>query len=104
MKISNPSNRKSIIAKVISNKVEFSEFYNSVITARIAEELFLDEREPYIDLVLINKDSTFVAKKAKTFDEEMNVAEKVPVDGITIDNLNTNQIKTKKKKKPDFLY
>ena len=104
VKISNPSNRKSIIAKVISNKVEFSEFYNSVITARIAEELFLDEREPYIDLVLINKDSTFVAKKAKTFDEEMNVAEKVPVDGITIDNLNTNQIKTKKKKKPDFLY
>ena len=55
-------------------------------------------------MVLINKDSTFVAKKAKTFDEEMNVAEKVPVDGITIDNLNTNQIKTKKKKKPDFLY
>ena len=104
VKITNPSNRKSIIAKVISNKVEFSEFYNSVITARIAEELFLDEREPYIDLVLINKDSTFVAKKAKTFDEEMNVAEKVPVDGITIDNLNTNQIKTKKKKKPDFLY
>ena len=104
VKITNPSNKKSIIAKVISNKVEFSEFYNSVITARIAEELFLDEREPYIDLVLINKDSTFVAKKAKTFDEEMNVAEKVPVDGITIDNLNTNQIKTKKKKKPDFLY
>tara|TARA_B100001093_G_scaffold226817_1_gene217359 strand:- start:121 stop:879 length:759 start_codon:yes stop_codon:yes gene_type:complete len=104
VKISNPSNKKSIIAKVISNKVKFSEFYNSVITARIAEELFLDEREPYIDLVLINKDSTFVAKKAKTFDEEMNVAEKVPVDGITIDNLNTNQIKTNQKKKPDFLY
>ena len=81
------SNDKSIIAKVISNNVKFSSFYNSVITQRIAEELSLDPNEPYIDLILISKNSTFVAKKAKTFDEEKSVAEKAPIDGITIDNL-----------------
>ena len=32
---------KKIIAKVVSNNVKFSEFYNSVITLRIAEELSL---------------------------------------------------------------
>ena len=87
VKITNPINDKSIIAEVISNNVKFSSFYNSVITQRIAAELSLDPKEPYIDLVLISKNSTFVAKKAKTFDEEKSVAEKAPVDGITIDNL-----------------
>ena len=87
MKITNPSNQKTVIAEVISNKVKFSNFYNSVITLRIAEELSLDLNEPYIDLVLISQNSVFIAKKAKTFKEEKNVAEKAPVDGIKIDNL-----------------
>ena len=87
VKITNLVNDRSIIAKVISNNVQFSDFYNSVITKRIANELSIDLNEPYVDLVLISENSTFIAKKAKTFDEEKNVAEKAPVDGITIDNL-----------------
>ena len=94
VKITNPSNQKTIIAKVISNNVKFSEFYNSVITNRIAEELSLNLDEPYIDLVLISQNSTFIAKKVKTFEAERKVAEKVPVDGIKIDNLGT-EIKKK---------
>ena len=104
VKITNPVNDKSIIAEVISNNVKFSSFYNSVITQRIAEELSLDPKEPYIDLVLISKSSTFVAKKAKTFDEEKNVAEKAPVDGIIIDNLGNEKDKEVKIKKNKFLY
>ncbi len=104
VKITNPFNNKSVIAEVISNNVNFSNFYNSVITKRIAEELSLDPKEPYIDLVLISKNSTFVAKKAKTFDEEKKVAEKVPVDGITIDNLGKEKEKEKETKKNFFLY
>ena len=87
VKITNPKNQKTIIAEVISNKAKFSDFYNSVITLRIAEEISLDLKEPYIELVLISQNSTFVAKKAKTFKEEKKVAEKAPVDGIQIDNL-----------------
>ena len=68
VKLTNPTNNKTVIAEVISNNVNFSDFYNSVITSRIAEELDLDIQEPYIDLVLISQNSTFVAKKAKTFD------------------------------------
>ncbi len=104
VKITNPLNDKSVIAEVISNNVKFSSFYNSVITKRIAEELILDPNEPYIDLVLISKNSTFVAKKAKTFDEEKKVAEKAPVDGITIDNLGEEKDKEIKIAKNKFLY
>ena len=87
VKITNPLNQKTIVAEVISNKAKFSDFYNSVITLRIAEEISLDLKEPYIEIVLISQNSTFVAKKAKTFKEEKKVAEKAPVDGIQIDNL-----------------
>ena len=104
VKITNPINDKSIIAEVISNNVKFSNFYNSVITKRIAEELLLNPAEPYIDLVLISNNSTFVAKKAKTFDEEKKVAEKAPVDGITIDNLGSSKKKINNNVKQKFLY
>mgnify|MGYP006105538881 CR=1 FL=1 len=96
VKITNPFNKKTIIAEVISNKAIFSDFYNSVITYRIAEELSLNFDEPYINVTLISQNSTFIAKKAKTFDEEKNVAEKAPVDGIKIDDLSST-IKQKKK-------
>ena len=75
-----------------------------MITTRIANELSIDLNEPYVDLVLISENSTFIAKKAKTFDEEKNVAEKAPVDGITIDNLGTELNKKNKVKKNNFLY
>jgi hypothetical protein len=105
VKITNPINQKTVIAEVISNKARFSDFYNSVITSRIAKELSLNLDEPYIDLVLISQNSTFIAKKAKTFDEEKKVAEKAPVDGIQIDNLgDINQQKKEVLKEEIFSY
>ena len=98
VKVTNPLNGKSLIAEVKSNRVKFSPFYNSIITQRIAEELELDANEPYINIVLISKNSTFIAKKTKTFEEERKVAEKAPIDGIKISNLNSSN-KTKKKLK-----
>ncbi len=105
VKITNPLNGKSLIAEVKSNKVKFSNFYNSVITSRIAETLELNINEPYIEIILISQNSTFVAKKAKTFDEEKKVAEKAPVEGIKISNLSGNLMKQiKKKPNNEFSY
>ncbi len=87
VKITNPINNKFLIAQVKSNRVKFSNFYNSIITTRIAETLDIDFNEPYIEISLITPNSTFVAKKAKTFEEEKEVAEKAPIDGIKISNL-----------------
>ena len=104
VKIINPINEKYVIAEVTNNNVNFPAFYNSVITRRIMDELALSESEPYIDLVLISNNSTFVAKKAKMYDEEKKVAEKVPVEGIIIDNLGDEEVVKKKIKKHSFLY
>ena len=99
VKITNPLNGKSLIAEVKSNRVKFSPFYNSVITQRIAEELELNLDEPYIDIILISKNSTFIAKKTKTFEEEKKVAEKAPIDGIKISDLNSSNKTIKKLEK-----
>ncbi len=45
VKITNPKNGKSLIAEVKSNNQKFSDFYNSVISRRIAEDLDLDFNE-----------------------------------------------------------
>ena len=98
VKLTNPSNNKSLIATV-KTKDNFSNFYNSVISTRIAETLELNLNEPYIKITLISKDSTFIAKKSKMFDEEKEVAEKAPIDGIKIKDLSNNILSGEKKSK-----
>ena len=104
VKITNPENEKYLIAEVKSNKMKFSNFYNSILSLRIAKELELNPDEPYIEILLISKDSTFVAKRAKMFDEEKKVAEKAPVDGIQINDLNNTSNIVKKKHTNNFSY
>ena len=104
VKITNPKNGKSLIAEVKSNNQKFSDFYNSVISKRIAEDLDLDFNEPLLEITLISKNSTFIAKKSKTFEEEKKVAEKAPIDGIQIKDLNSTLKKKKKNAKLKFSY
>ena len=104
VKITNPDNGNSLIAEVISNRVKFSSFYNSVLSPKIVDILDLDTKEPYVEITLVSKKSTYVAKKTKTFDEEKKVAEKAPIDGIQIKDLNEKKINKLKKKKKIFSY
>ena len=104
VKITNLKNGKYLIGQVKSNKIKFSAFYNSIISSRIAENLELDENEPFVEILLVSKASTFIAKKAKTFEEEKEVANKAPVDGIQINDLNEKKKNKKKIKKRTFSY
>ena len=104
VKITNLINSKYIITKV-GKRAEYPFFYNSVISQRISQELEIDELEPYIEIKEIVSNSLFIAKKAKTFDEEKKVADIAPVDSISINNLNdSNKKKTKKIIKSKFVY
>ena len=96
-------NNKYTIAEVGSNSL-YPSFNNSVISQRIASEIDLDENEPYIEINEILNNSSFVAKKALTFDEEKNVANKAPISDINIVNLGNNTEKIIKIKKKDFNY
>ena len=83
VKIINPINSRTVIAKV-KYKTKYPIIYNSVITNRIAEELELNYEDPYVEIIQIKRNDTFISKKAKTFEEEKSVANKAPVTDINI--------------------
>ena len=100
VKITNLINKKSILAKV-GSRSKYPNFYNSVISQRIFDELELNQNEPYVEISTVSVNSAFVAKKTKMYDEEKEVADKAPVDGISISDLSKNKKKVKKSKKVD---
>ena len=103
VKITNLINSKYIIAKV-GKKVEYPYFYNSVISHRISKNLEIDKLEPYVEIKELLEGSSFIAKKAKTFDEEKNVASKAPIDDIQINDLGNNEKKKSKVNIKKFSY
>ena len=104
VKITNPFNSKTIIAKV-GKKANYPSFNNSVVSIRISKELEIDINEPYIVIEEIRDNASFIAKKAKTFEEEKKVADKAPVDSISVNDLNdTDEKKIKKKINNEFKY
>ena len=95
VKITNMLNNKSLIGTVGKN-AKYPSFNNAVISMRIAKELDIDINQPYVEILEIFENSIFVAQKAKTYDEEKNVAVKAPVNSISINNL--NEVKKNKEK------
>ena len=87
VKITNPFNSKTIIAKV-GKKANYPSFNNSVVSIRISKELEIDINEPYIFIEEIKK-----------------VADKAPVDSISVNDLNNkDEKKIKKKINNEFKY
>ena len=69
IRITNLINGKFLLAKVGKN-ANYPQFYNSVVSKRIASELEIDLNEPYIEIKTLNQKNSFIIAKAKTFDEE----------------------------------
>ncbi len=103
VKITNITNNKSIIATVGSD-ADYPLFNNAVISVRIADAIDLNKGDPYIEILEVLEDSIFIANKAKTFEEEKSVATKVPVNNISISDLNQTQPNPKNEINKKFSY
>jgi len=103
VRIKNMLNNKSTVGKV-GKHADYPSFNNSVISIKIAEEINLDFNQPYIEIFEILHHKSFIVKKAKTFDEEKNVADKAPVDSISINNIGVNNEKITEKKENLFKF
>ena len=90
VKITNLLNKKSLVGNV-SSKTKNLDFYNSIVSKRISDELNINYNQPYIEIKEIKNNSIFLAKKSKTFEEEKNVANKAPVDTISVNDLNSSK-------------
>ena len=112
LNISNPFNSKTITVKV-KKSFKYPSIYNIVITKKMAKNLELDINNPFVEVYTIKKNDKFIAKKASIFEEEKNVANKVPVTSININDLSVSTTKSDvknsttksevKKKKPSYI-
>jgi hypothetical protein len=103
VKITNILNNKSIIGTVGSN-ADYPLFNNAVLSLRIADEIGLNENEPYVEILEVIEDAIFVAKRAKTFEEEKKVANKAPVNNINISDLSIKEKNSKNELIKKFSY
>jgi len=103
VKITNILNNKSIIATVGKNS-KYPNFYNTVLSQRISDEIELDIDQPYVEILEILENSIFIAKKAKTYEEEKSVAIKAPVNSISISDLGAVKVNDKQEPNKKFSY
>jgi len=96
IRITNPNNLKFIETK-ISKKATYPSIFNVVISKKIATILELDLDNPYVEILEIKKNKTFIAKEGNIFDEEKNVANKVPVDEVKMDDITVEKNNLEKK-------
>ena len=93
IKLINPKNDKSIILKNIK-RIKYPDFYKILITKPIMDELKLSVDLPILEILEIKKNKSFVAEKAKIYNEEKKISSNAPVTSVKISNIS----KDKKKK------
>ncbi len=96
IKISNPKNQESLVLKNIK-RIRYPEFYKVLITEAVAKKLKLDKNLPILEIVEVKKNKSFIAKEAKTFNEEKKISSKAPVENIKISNISKEKIKKNSK-------
>ena len=57
----------------------------------------MDPNNPFVEVIELKKNKTFVAKKANTFEEAKNVAEILPINEVKMDVITKAEAKPKKK-------
>jgi len=101
IKVTNLDTNDSIILKN-SKKIIFPDFYKILITNAVAKEINLKKDLPLVEVLEINKNKSFIAKKSKIYTEEKNIHSKAPVELVKIDNI--AKIKKSKNSKKKELY
>ena len=90
IKIINPKNNKSIILKNVK-RIKYPDFYKILITKPVMDELELSVDLPILEIIEIKKNKSFIAEKAKIFNEEKKIPSNAPVDSVKISNISKNK-------------
>ena len=96
IKIINPENSRVIETK-IHKKANYPKIFSVVVSKKIASILELNIDNPYVEVIEVKKNRTFIAKESNIFEEEKKVAGKAPVEKIKMNILTKNELEVKKK-------
>ena len=92
IKIINPKNNKNIILKNIK-RIKYPDFYKILITKPVMDELDLSADLPILEIIEIKKNDSFIAQKAKIYNEEKKISSNAPVTSVKISNISKNKKK-----------
>ena len=101
IKIINPNNDATIVLKNVK-RIKYPDFYKILITKAVAEKLNLRVDLPIVEIIEIKKNKSFVADKAKMYNEEKKIPSKAPVASVEISNISKNKLGKKKNKSEDI--
>ncbi len=101
IKIINPKTEEYIILKNLK-KINYPDFYKILITKQVADKLKIDNQLPLVEILEIKKNQSFVAKKAKIYNEEKKLSSNAPVTSVQISNISKDKVSKKLKKKNNF--
>ena len=101
IKIINPKTKESMVLKN-TKKIEYPDFYKIIITEKVAKKLNINAELPFVEISEIKKNKSFVAKKAKIFNEEKKLPSNAPVTSVEISNISKNKDFKKSQKKEKF--
>tara|TARA_S200000501_G_scaffold345430_1_gene358065 strand:- start:241 stop:978 length:738 start_codon:yes stop_codon:yes gene_type:complete len=102
IKIINPKNNESIILKNIK-RIKYPDFYKILITKPVMDKLDLNAELPILEIFEIKKNKSFIAEKAKVFNEEKKIPSNAPVTSVKILNISKNK-KKEVKDKPNLIF
>ena len=93
IKIINPKNNETLVLKNIK-RIKYPDFYKILITKPVAKKLNLDPNLPLLEITEVKKNKSFVAEKAKIYNEEKKISSKAPITSVKISNISKNKSKT----------
>ena len=103
VKIINPRTNDTLSIKN-SKKTDYPDFYKILITKKVAKHLNIDQKLPLVEILEIKKNKSFIAKKAKIFNEEKRISSNAPVTSVQISNISKNKSKKENTKMNEFLF
>ena len=86
IKLINPKTKENLVLKNI-NKTNYPDFYKILITKAVANKLKLNSELPFIEILEIKKNKSFIAEKAKIYQEEKKISANAPVTSVKIANI-----------------
>ena len=101
IKIINPTTNDSLTIKN-SRKISYPDFYKILITESVAKKLNINNKLPLVEILEIKKNKSFIAKKAKIYNEEKKISSNAPVTSVEISNISKNKNLKKNLKKDEF--
>tara|TARA_B110000444_G_scaffold236609_2_gene248632 strand:+ start:90 stop:815 length:726 start_codon:yes stop_codon:yes gene_type:complete len=98
IRVINPENEKSL-ELIIKKKIKYDNFYKILISEAILNQLKLDKNFPYVEVIEIKVNKSFIAEKAVTEKEERLITNKAPIEKININNISKMKLSNIKKNK-----